>query len=156
MGTAENNNVVLQAEAFLGTNIVTAVIENKNLFNYVVHISDRNPRGAAGSAVLRQPAGFQFPVNPSKDSVTIGPNQKETITLTFSTRVNIGDQIIFQSVKSDVDVLPFSLAAILKIRSSVLINADHAPIFQTQPDPEVFCEARRRSGVGKTFGVFFI
>ncbi|MEK7441709.1 MAG: serine/threonine-protein kinase [Chloroflexota bacterium] len=114
VGTAENNNVVLQAEAFLGTNIVTAVIENKNLFNYVVHISDRNPRGAAGSAVLRQPAGFQFPVNPSKDSVTIGPNQKETITLTFSTRVNIGDQIIFQSVKSDVDVLPFSLAAILK------------------------------------------
>jgi hypothetical protein len=104
----------LRAEAFLGTTIVTSIIENQNSFNYVVQISDRNPRGAAGAAVLRQPAGFQFPVNITNDSVTIGPNQKETITLTFSTRVNLGDQIIFQSVKSDVDVLPFSLAATLK------------------------------------------
>ncbi|MBI4631796.1 MAG: serine/threonine protein kinase [Chloroflexi bacterium] len=114
VGTAENNKVILRAEAFLGTTIVTSVIENQNSFNYVVQISDRNPRGAAGAAILKQPAGFQFPVNPSQDSVTIGPNQKETITLTFSTRVNLGDQIIFQSVKSDVDVLPFSLAATLK------------------------------------------
>ncbi|MBI5350418.1 MAG: serine/threonine protein kinase [Chloroflexi bacterium] len=114
VGTAENNKVILRAEAFLGTTIVTSVIENQNSFNYVVQISDRNPRGAAGAAILKQPAGFQFPVNPSQDSVTIGPNQKETITLTFSTRVNLGEQIIFQSVKSDVDVLPFSLAATLK------------------------------------------
>ena len=113
-GTAENNKVMLQAEAFLGTNIVTAVITNNNAFNYVVFISDRNPRGTAGSVVLRQPAGFQFPVNPSKDSLTIGPNQKETITVTFATRISVGDQIIFQSVKSDVDVLPFSLAATFK------------------------------------------
>jgi serine/threonine-protein kinase len=114
IGLAENNKVILRAEAFLGTTVVTSVIENQNSFNYIVQISDRNPRGTAGAAVLRQPAGFQFPVNIASDSVTIGPNQKETITLTFSTRVNLGDQIIFQSVKSDVDVLPFSLAATLK------------------------------------------
>jgi serine/threonine protein kinase len=100
IGSATVNGVTVQAESAIGSKSIKVTFENKNALNYAAQISTSN--GQAKSAVLKQPSGFKFPLNPEKDFLTLKPNQKETLTLNFDVFINANDALIFQWIAADV------------------------------------------------------
>jgi len=112
VGSAQFNNVFLQAESAIGASVVKAAFENRNTFNYAVQISLSSGQGK--SAVLRQPSGFQFPTKPEKDFLTLTPNQKVSVEIPFAVRINSGDQITFQWIAADTGG-NFALSTLLSL-----------------------------------------